>query len=248
MTERNQSSVIAFRHVGDVGSPVSGPFVMLVPGAEVPLLSLDLPPGLRGPAREKVARLQICDKIGLPTGQLDIRPYLAAGSKDSWRSILLANKSRLIEWRGNALAKSAGCLAMIPDYLALPAAPDIWTIQTQGDHVLARMGVDDGFAAEAGLAMVQLQSAAAHDAPKAVLRLGSELPALDAMLAGLNLPVVTDDAGLKRLGLSMPTPLEYGEARYDLRHNPEEAIDRLRGQLRGWVLPLVLALVAMAVR
>ena len=61
----------------------AGRHVVLVPGAEVPLLALDLPERLRGPAREDVARRQLRDRIGLDAARIEMRPFSPPGGGDS---------------------------------------------------------------------------------------------------------------------------------------------------------------------
>ncbi len=49
--------------------------IALVPGALAPLIALDLPEGLRGAAREQVARRQLRDLTGLGDDRLQMRPF-----------------------------------------------------------------------------------------------------------------------------------------------------------------------------
>ncbi len=81
---------------GPASGPPSGPILRLgktappahavvtVPGSQIPLLRLELPPGLRGQAREQVARRQLADRTGLSPDSLGLRPFVmqaASGQK-----------------------------------------------------------------------------------------------------------------------------------------------------------------------
>ncbi len=92
--------------------------VALVPGALVPLLTLDLPDRLRGQVREQVARRQVRDQLGTQS-TVEMRPFQLPGTAADWTRALVADADHLAGWRG---AAGAGCRAVLPDYLALPAA------------------------------------------------------------------------------------------------------------------------------
>ena len=115
-------------HAGQEGT-AGGPHVLLVPGAEVPSLTLDLPGKLRGQAREDVARRQLRDRFGIEdTGKdrgTEMRPLRAGGGADRFTRVLVADGARLDHWRSAAMD---GCRDVLPDYLALPAARGLWPL------------------------------------------------------------------------------------------------------------------------
>lgn len=159
--------------IGD-GSPPAGPFVALVPGADAPLLTFSLPATLKGPAREDVARRQLRDRLG---AGLDLRPL----GPEGWTRAAVAHRADILRWRGALGPAAARCRGIVPEYLALPAAPGLWVVQAGRDDIVVRLGPDDGFAAEPALAREMLRQALATAAPRVVLRLGEDA-ALDAVL------------------------------------------------------------------
>lgn len=229
--------------------------VALVPGADVPLLALDLPGGLKGPAREDVARRQLRDRLGPQGDRVEMRPFALPGDGDGWRRALVADAGLLAGWRGRA---GASCRAVLPDYLALPTAVSLWTLRVENGSVQARLGPGDGFSADPELARVMLARAlddTAQEVPGAVLLLGADgdvdddapeagLHWLDAMLAAREIPLVTTMAGVTALGLERPQVLAHGELRLDLRADPRAARARLRARVLPWGWPLLIGLVA----
>lgn len=213
------------------GAPPEGAFVALVPGVLAPIFALDLPPGLTGAARVAVARRQGIDRLG---AGFDIRPArLLPG--DGWTRILLAETAALAGWRAALGAAAPRCRALLPDYLALPAAPDLWSLSMQDGVVSARLGLADGFSAEPDLAARMLalalrEARAAGQPPRAVLWPGDTEPSVLAALEGLAL--VTADQAARVLG--------HGEAALDLRHAAISAPDTLETRLRRWLLPALL--------
>lgn len=227
--------------LGD-GAPPPGPHVAVVPGTETPLLALDLPPKLRGIARERVAQRMLSEQMGVPLSDLEVRPFAPKGARAPWTRALVAEAARLEDWRGR-LAK--GCLALLPDYLALPCAAEVWTIDVAGGTVRARMGVEDGFSGEPELAEILLAEASEGETPKAVLRLGEALASLDDLLAGVGAPVFRDAAALVRDGHRI---LRWSDAAdgIDLKDPPSADFDRLRGVVRRWLAPAAVAVLALA--
>jgi len=221
--------------------------IALVPGEEVPVLTLDLPAGLRGQAREEVARRQIRDRIGLAEGAVEMRPFHPGTPAEGWTRALVADAARVAEWRGT------DCRAVLPDYLSLPAAEGLWTLSARPDPegvpvVMARLGPGDGFTAPAPLARAMLERAlaGAETPPRAVLRLGAELPEIETVLTARGVPVVTDPAALEPRGLPAPAVLGHGELDYDLRRDPQAARARLRRRVLPWRWPLLAGLAAAA--
>ncbi|MDJ0827631.1 MAG: type II secretion system protein GspL [Rhodobacter sp.] len=222
------------------GAPPSGPHLAVVPGAEAPLLPLDLPPKLRGIARERVAQRILTEHLGLPLEELEVRPFAVKGP---WTRAVVGAADRMQAWRARL---GPGCLALLPDYLALPCAAGIWTVEADDAGVRARLGVGDGFSAEPDLAAALLAEAAEREPPQAVLRLGAAEPAVDAVLAGLNVPVVADAAALVEAGHEPPMRWVEAAGGIDLKDPPRADFDRLRGTLRRWRAPVAVAVLALA--
>lgn len=214
--------------------------VALVPGEDVPLMALALPDGLRGAARERVARRQVADRLGLPMETLDIRPFAPPGRTAEWDRVLVAAQDRIETWRHAAGPET--CRAILPDYLSVPAAEGLWTLRAREGRVLARLGPADGFSAEAPLACLQLGRALAEDPPRAILLQGEPDPLLSALLAQTDLPVHHDPADLEAAGLPVPAPVDGG---INLRETATAAMERMRLALRRWRVPVGLAALAL---
>ncbi len=230
--------------------PASGAFVALVDGATAPLLPLDLPPGLQGQARERVAERQISDAIGLPAGACELRPFtLGSPSKKAaqiWTRAIVSATDAVATWRSHFAPAGPRCRAILPDYLALPAAPDVWTLETTPDGPLrARLGLADGFTTPADLALALLTAAMETAPPKAILRLGPAHGVLDDHLASLKLPICTTPADLSKHDLPTPQILAHGELAFDLARNPRAAFEALAKTLRAWRMPVLLALLGV---
>lgn len=225
-----------FVHLDAPGrGPQASGYIALVPGGDAPLLALHLPAGLQGAAREQVAWRQLLDQLSVTPEQVEMRPYIRGISSPSWTRVVVANADLMAGWR--ALLQP-GCRALLPDYLALPAAADLWVLQVQGDQLRARLGRRDGFSAELGLAELmlgQLLADADMVKPKAVLLRQGDLPqGLQQRLAEQGIPVVADIRGLKPLGIAPAVVLGHGELSVDLRRDARAARRQLRRQLRPW--------------
>lgn len=238
------------------GGPLpAGRFVALVPGAEVTLLRLDLPSGLAGAARAAVAGRQALDRLGATAGDgLDIRPAPLGGDRPgghAFDTVLVAARDRIAAWRAAVAPAGRRCLAILPDYLALPAAPGLWTVATPaagnfGGGVRVRLGPGDGFSAEPDLAGAALEAALARGpAPAAVLRLGPAAPGFDAAFEALlaahpGIACATTPGALPA-GLTPPRMLAHGEMGLDLGSDAHDLRQAIAAGLRRLVLPLVLA-------
>ena len=223
-----------------IGSALpNGPHVASVPGALAPLLPLDLPEKLRGAARERVAERQLVEQLSMPPGGFEMRPFLPKGAK-LWTKVLVVDAGLAGAWRKGL---RPGCLALGPDFLLLPTAPGLWTIEVQGETVIARLGPEDGFAAEPDLALALLGQASP---PKGVLRMGGAQADLDALLAGLSVPVLTDPAALKKAGF---TPMRWTDALggLDLKDPPSALYDRLRTKVKRWRVAVICAVLALSI-
>jgi general secretion pathway protein L len=220
----------------------SGGHIALVPGEDAPLLALHLPSGLLGAAREQVAWRQVQDQLSVTPKQVEMRPYSGANTDTSWTRVVVAGADVTAQWR---VRLQPGCRALLPDYLALPAAADLWVLQVQDDQLRARLGRWDGFTAELDLAelmLAQLLADADIAQPRAVLLLRGHLsPGLQERLAEYDIPVVSEVAALARLGLPPPLVLGHGELSVDLRRDARAARRQLRRQLWPWAAALLAA-------
>lgn len=222
--------------IGD-GLPPTGPFIALVPGAEAPLIALTLPAALKGVAREDVARRQALDRLG---PGLDVRPVRLDGEGD-WSRVAVAERLQVLRWRGALGPAATRCRGLVPDYLALPAAPGLWVIETDRDGVVARLGPADGFAAEPALAgrMLALALAEARAGgalPQAVLLRGEMASAFAPLFEGLTL--VSRSADLPE-GLH-PRGMALGEAAVDFARDPRADADGVEARIRRLVWPVLL--------
>lgn len=237
--------------------------VVMVPGTAVPLVRLKLPKGLRGQAREQVAQRQLADRSGLRQGLvLHPCPPLGARGKNSaqWDQALITEGALLDS------LQDLTCQAVLPDYMTLPTATEIWTLcrdtlatppqaggaSPEGGEaiVMARLGPEDGFSAQPALALAQLERAlTAGPTPKAWLLLTPQVETdpLLALAATHGIPVAQSTAELARLGLPEPRILQHGELACDLRRNPMAARNQLEHQLRPWRWPLLAGALAATV-
>lgn len=211
----------------DMGAPPPGPYVAIVPGADAPLLDLPLPPALKGAARVAVAQRQVLDRLG--TGWT-VHPF-RQGS-DTWTRVVVTRQQDLVDWRA---AIGPGARALLPDYLALPCAPGIWTLDLRAGILRARLGPEDGFSAEQALAVALLVEARATlRLPNGVLRLGDADAGIDALIADLpHVDAMTSNAqvfcrGELMLGMAQDIPGSHS------------GVERA---LRRWLLPVCLLLV-----
>ncbi len=227
----------AFWRLGD-SAPPGGAHAALVPGALAPMLPLELPDRLRGMARERVAGRQLVEQLAMPAAGFEMRPYTAKGKKQ-WSRALITDPEQEAAWRK---ALRPGCVSVLPDYLALPAAEGLWTIELSGGMVRARLAPGDGFTAEPELALEMLAVAAP---PGAVLRLGDASEQLDGFLAGLEVKLLSDPAALRKAGFSV---LRWADATggINLKDPPSALYDRLRGKLLRWRVAVVCSVLALA--
>lgn len=234
---------------GEGTPPSRGRFLALVPGEAAPLLPLSvegLPAGRDPAARLSVARQQLRRRLGPEAAaRLDIRPAPLGGGPAGWSRVLIAEPADLLRWRAELGAALPRARALLPDYLALPAAPGLWVLAAGPDcRIRARLGPADGFAAEAPLAAALLARGRQQAAPRAVLVLEGPLP--EEVAAALDgLPVSTDPDRLPT-GIAAPQWLAQGELDLDLREDPLTRAAALAAWLRGLVLPAMLALLGLA--
>jgi len=250
---RNRSEAetgTAFARIG--AGPATNPApgqVVLVPGAQVPVIALDLPVGVRGVQRERIATRALRDLTGLDPARIDMRP-LPGPRPQAWSRVLVTDPARLADWR----ARSAGARALLPDYLSLPAAEGLWTLQHRAPEtddadgeILARLGTDDGFTIETAAARLMLAAALREAPPRAVLWIGTPLPDLAALFEAAELPQIDRAEDAARHGLATPSVLGHGEESCDLRQDPGQERDHLRRRLLPWRWPALAAAAALAV-
>ena len=124
----SKAPVAVLRDPARPGAALRGRTVLL-PGELAPVLALDLPARLTGPARLSVARRQVTDLTGISPDVLDLRPLPEAGAgaragrgrSRTWHRVMVTDTAALAPWR--AAAGAARARGLLPDYLALPAAP-----------------------------------------------------------------------------------------------------------------------------
>ncbi|MCA0203879.1 MAG: hypothetical protein LCH92_06020 [Proteobacteria bacterium] len=233
---RRRAPAPATWRIGD-GAPPAGPFVALVPGAEAPLIALTLPAALKGVAREDVARRQALDRMG---PGLDVRPARLEGVED-WARVAVAERTQVLRWRGALGPAVARCRGLVPDYLALPAAPGLWVVEADRDGVVARLGPADGFAAEHALALRMLTLALAEARaggalPRAVLLTGETAPAFAPLFEGMSL---VSRAGDLPAALT-PRVMALGEAAVDFARDPRADAEGVEARIRRLIWPALL--------
>jgi len=237
---RKRIGKVSFHHLETPGrgKPMAG-HVALVPGGDVPMLALQLPPGLQGNAREQVAWRQLQDQLGLTQDTAEMRPYSGADTAIGWTKVLVAATDHMQRWRGML---DPGCRALLPDYLALPAAEDLWVLALREGAVQARLGLLDGFSAEAELADLMLTQMLADEIvenPRAVLLLEGTLPGLEELLVNHDIDLVRKSEALAELDIKAPVVLGHGELAADLRIDARAVRRQLRRQLLPWAAALL---------
>ncbi len=214
----------------------------VVSGADVAVLALEMPKGLRGQNREQVATRQLRDQLGVDVQTVEMRPMHLPRQADQWTHVMIADRSAVAQWRSAAGSK---CLAVLPDYLTLPTAKGVWTVARgeEEGRLAVRLGPLDGFGAGDALATVMLRRALAEVdvLPQEILLLGPPTAAIEEIAAEFNIDVVTDiQAANAKL-------LEHGELAHDLRRNPQLARARLRKRVLPWRWPLLAGMIAAAI-
>lgn len=229
----------------DGALPATG-FVATVPGTLAPLVPLDLPGVLRGAARARVARRQLRDTYGGADSGIDARPARLGDAADRWQALMVVATQTRLDWARKAAAAGPLCRAILPDYLVLPAARDLWVIEAAGPLIRVRLGLEDGFSAEPDLALALLQGARAKAPPRAVLRMGALAPDIDAWLAELGLVVCLDPSGLAAHGVTPPQRFAHGEFALDLARDPDAERAEMRKVLRSLGVVAGLGLMGLA--
>lgn len=238
------SGKVPIRAIATLENPVRRKTVVVVPGSDAPLLDIEIPEGLSGSARERVANRHLQDQAGLKNDSVEVRPFEMAAERGKWTRAVVVEKNLADRWREKA---GTSCRSLLPDYLALPVAPDIWTLYFDGKSVMARLGLEDAFSAEREMALPQIEIALGRATPKAVLKL-SELPEeIENLLSGAHIKIFTKATEAKRAGLNVPNFLAHGEEKMDLRKDPRAARDRVRRRVLPWIWPLGISAIGAAV-
>ena len=213
--------------------------IVLVSGVDVPLFRLDLPAGLRGQAREQVARRQLTDGLGLHGDQVDMRPFAPGDRTDQWTRVLIADPQNLSEWR------SLACRAVIPDYLSLPCTDDVWSVGSdalpEGDIIMVRLGVQDGFSVVPPVLVPMLEKALAETGKPRALFLVAPVPQVEEWARVHDIPLARSAQDLIALELPTPGVLPHDELSCDLRQDPMAARARLAAKILPWRWPLLAA-------
>jgi general secretion pathway protein L len=152
---------------------------------------------------------------------------------------VIADREAVADWRRRAGPSGAACRAVLPDYLGLPAAEEMWTVAQDGDHVRVRLGPGDGFTAEDDLARLVLGRTLEADPPTAILALGGAADWLAEMARSAEIPLATTVEEAARRGLPVAETLRHGELALDLRADPRAARERMRRAVAPWRWALV---------
>lgn len=244
MTSQSPSDPVRFYRLGQAMPAPKAPHVALVPGQAAPLVALKLPDGIKGRARDRIARLQLSDMLGQNGSDLVMRPFLSSGVKQNWHRLCLTDRAALEDWRAAVADAGPQCQALLPDYLSLPAAAKIWSLSVEDGMLLARLGLQDGFSAEPALAEVLLARALVETPPKAVYAITPIPEAVSALIETKNIPVLRDPTDVAALDLGPLQVLAQGEMSLDLARDPEDTEAQIRRQLRPWIAPALLFVLA----
>ncbi|PCH98384.1 MAG: hypothetical protein COB84_02150 [Rhodobacteraceae bacterium] len=213
------------------------PFVGLVNGADAPLLPLDLPAGLKGLAREKVAQRILAGNTATSLHPFASKPHVAP-----WTHAIVVSDENVAQWRETFQVGTSRCVAILPDYLALPCAKDVWVIEVAGDQARVRLGQTDGFSADIDMVAILLAKATP---PKAVLRLGTSAHSIDDLIAELGVPVCDSVKALAKIAPSVLPAFSNGELLFDLGKDPRAAFNAQAKTLKSWAVPVILAVLAL---
>ena len=201
-----------------------GPATVLVPTESVLLLIADLPLPTRA-RRLEALPFAIEDRIAEPIDTV----HVALGDPVAPRRYLagVVREGKMAEWVAAADAAGLGHAAMVPDALALPAAPEgEWVVGIDGARALVRTGEGTGFAASPAL----LQSAWEAAGRPRVHALAGGLP--EAMAADA---VAVQPAPFAEL-LAAP-PLDLRQGRFGRRARPIPAY----GRRLAWIAAAAIA-------
>ena len=182
-------------------------FVALAPGEAAPLLPFDLPAGVTGPARMRIARRQLVDRLGQVGARLELHP-LGTGA---WTRAVVVSPEIAAAWRADPLVRDRRCAGLAPDYLALPTADGLVALDADKGRWRVRLGLGDGFSAPAAVAAPMLRGALGGVALRAAMRAALVLPGdgtgpARAIVEELGLPVASSPDALPALGVDFAGP------------------------------------------
>jgi general secretion pathway protein L len=160
---------------------------------------------------------------------------------DAWNRVAVADRATVQRWRKMLGAAAARCKAMVPDYLALPIAPGVWSIDAGDEVIRARLGIADGFTAEPALALRMLDTAlkeaeAAQATPRVVLLTGPARALVIPLLQGVTIASESDDLP----GGLQPRVLAHGEMTVDFARDPRADAEVVERQVRRLIWPVTL--------
>ena len=213
------------------------PHVVSVPGSELSVFPLDMPAGLRGAARERVALRQISAELGQDIARLRIWPLASPGEAGAWSHVLIADRDLCDEWRR---ACGPACVALLPDFLVLPWAEGLWSFAESNDgQWVVRTGAVAGLSAEPEIARAMLDAALRSGTePKAIYVPGGALDELKSLTGDRDIKVFDRADDVQKATGTMPRAFAHGELRFDLRIDPQAARDRLRRSVLPWRWPI----------
>ncbi|MDA7426912.1 type II secretion system protein GspL [Primorskyibacter aestuariivivens] len=214
------------------------PHVVSVPGSELSVFPLDIPAGLRGAARERVALRQISAELGQDIARLRIWPLAGPGEAGAWSHVLIADRDLCDDWRRTC---GPACRALLPDFLVLPWADGLWSFaESEDGHWVVRTGTIAGLSAEPEIARAMLDAALrTGPVPKAIYAPGGAPADLDALAADKGIKVFASADDAQNATGAMPRAFAHGELGVDLRVDPQAARDRLRRSVLPWRWPIL---------
>ncbi|MGV6848430.1 MAG: type II secretion system protein GspL [Marinibacterium sp.] len=212
-------------------------FVLAVPGSAAPLHAFDLPAGVSDSTLRRIAARQLADRLGPMWDNPVLLPLPRPKRAESGSSrAIVVSKDQCADWCSSDLATDARCMAVLPDYLTLPAAPDLVVIQGTATSIRVRIGIEDGFTAPPHLAPFLLQNAL-ESHPSRSVQIDGELPreCRDVLQqAGLD-AIAPDSAPAQAFA--------HGELRLDLRRSGSEE-DEALAMVRLWSVAAAIGLAA----
>lgn len=219
------------------------PHVVSVPGSELSVFPLDMPAGLRGAARERVALRQISAELGQDITRLRIWPMASPGEAGAWSHVLIADRDLCDAWRRMC---GPACAALLPDFLVLPWADGLWSFaESDGGQWVVRTGAVTGLSAEPEIARAMLEAGLRSGAaPAAIYAPGGAPDSLNALASERDIRIFDRADDVQTATGTMPRALAHGELRFDLRVDPQAARDRLRRSVLPWRWPVAAGVLA----
>lgn len=234
--------------------PADRPLAVAVPGEDVLVTDVDLPPVRQARRRIQAARYSLEDRLAAPVETV----HLALGPRgeDGFYPAAVVGRERMEGWlEAFAEARPAVLSAMMPDYLCLPAPqPGEAVLWLAGGRAMCRRDAVHGFACEYDLVESLLT---APDVPERLRVVAESSPDADALLNRLEQadfelapgPRVTAGEAVVNLLASMPArpPINLLQERYAPASPLNEWWRPFRATAALFVAWLGLALAAQAV-